>query len=104
MKQWLYRIQPVRRELLTAGGTAGEKATLAQHFAYLQRLTEEGVVQLAGRTLTTDYLSFGLVMFRAPDEAAAMAIMQQDPAVQAGIFRAELFPWRVALSSGAGDG
>ncbi len=97
MKQWLYRIQPVRLELLVAGGTAEEEATLAQHFSYLQRLTEAGVVQLAGRTLLADYHSFGIVIFHAPDEEAALVIMHNDPGVQERLFRAELFPWRTAL-------
>ncbi len=97
MKQWIYRIQPVRLELLVAGGSAEEEAILAQHFSYLKQLSDAGVVQLAGRTLLADYHSFGLVMFRAEDEAAALAIMHNDPGVKARLFRAELFPWRSAL-------
>lgn len=97
MKQWIYRIQPVRLELLVAGSSAGEEAILAQHFAYLKQLSDTNVVQLAGRTLLADYHSFGLVMFRAEDEAAALAIMHNDPGVKARLFRAELFPWRSAL-------
>ena len=103
MKQWIYRIQVVRLELLVAGGTEEEEAVLARHFAYLQGLSDAGVVQLAGRTLTEDYQSFGLVMFRAEDEEAALAIMQGDPGVQARLFRAELYPWRVALPQGGDD-
>ena len=35
--QFLYKIQPVRPELLTIGPTADEKEIIAQHFSYLKR-------------------------------------------------------------------
>ena len=44
---YLYRIQPTRLEMLTHGPTAEEAEIVTQHFPYLQRLTEQGVV-LAG--------------------------------------------------------
>ena len=97
MQQWLYRIRPTRLEMLVSGGTPAERAVLAQHFAWLKQRCEAGVVQLAGRSLTSDEHSFGLVIFQAPDEAAALQVMNDDPAVRAGLFRAELFPWRIAL-------
>ena len=55
---YLYRIQPVRPEMLLES-TPEEDAVIARHFAYLESLTAEGVVLLAGRTLTTDQGSFG---------------------------------------------
>ncbi|MBA3534190.1 MAG: hypothetical protein H0T73_19895 [Ardenticatenales bacterium] len=65
--------------------------------ADLTRLTEEGVVVLAGRTLHTDASSFGIVIFRAANDDAAQQLMQGDPAVQKSVMRAELFPYRIAL-------
>ena len=44
---YLYRIQPTRLEMLTHGPTVEEAEIVTQHFAYLQRLTEQGVVVLA---------------------------------------------------------
>lgn len=96
--QYLYRIQPIREGLLTES-TPDEGRAVNEHFRYLQRLTEEGVVLLAGRTLNTDPSSFGLVIFEAESEEAARELMQNDPAVQASVFRAELFPCHVALVS-----
>lgn len=104
MKQWLYRIQALRLEMLASGGTQQEQAVLAQHFDYLKRLCDEGVVQLAGRTLLADYHSFGIVIFRAADEEAALEIMRGDPGVRERLFRAELFPWRTALPLPAAEG
>ena len=95
--QWLYRIQPTRPEMLSDGSTPQEDEITSQHFRYLKGLMEQGIVLLAGRTLNTDNSSFGIIIFKAENEAAARAIVHNDPAVQAKQFRAELFPYRVAL-------
>lgn len=97
MKQFLYRIQPSRVAILTEGATAEESAAVEAHFNYLERLLGENVVLLAGRTLTRDEQTFGIVIFVAPTEEAALAIMHGDPAVQGGVMKAELFPYRIAL-------
>ena len=85
--------------MLRAGATPDEKRIIATHFDYLQDLTGKGVVLHAGRTLNTDPNSFGIVIFKADSEERAHEIMGSDPAVKAGVFRAELYPYRVALAS-----
>ena len=94
---YLYKIQPTRVEMLSAGPTAEEERIVSEHFAYLKELTDAGVVFLAGRTLNTDASSFGIVIFSASTEQEALQIMQNDPAVKQGVFHAELFPYRIAL-------
>ena len=96
MAQFLYRIQPTRPEMLTHGTTPEEETAIMEHFHYLVRLAEVGVAHLFGRTLNTDPSSFGLCIFEAADEPCARAIMEDDPAVRAGVMRAELFPYRIA--------
>ncbi|MBP6874571.1 MAG: hypothetical protein KBD56_00720 [Candidatus Eisenbacteria bacterium] len=96
---YLYRIQPTRPDMLSKGATPEEDALVTEHFLYLQEQTRRKVVLLAGRTLTTDTDSFGIVIFTASSEDEAARIMEEDPAVQAGVFRAQLFPFRVALIS-----
>ncbi len=96
MSQFLYRVQPTRPEMLTQGATPQEEAAINEHFHYLVRLADAGVMHLFGRTLNTDVSSFGLCIFEAPDELQARAIMEDDPAVRAGVMRAELFPYRIA--------
>ena len=76
-----------------------EDRIVEEHFAYLKGLADRGVVLLAGRTLNTDSTSFGIVLLTAPSEAAALEIVDGDPAVSTGVFRAELLPYRVALVS-----
>jgi uncharacterized protein YciI len=98
MPQFLYRVRPARPGFLSAP-TADETAIVEEHFHYLEELTQQAVVLLAGRTLNEDASTFGIVLFQAPSEAAAALVMQRDPAVCAGVFAAELFPYRVALAS-----
>ena len=97
MAQWLYKIQAVRPEMLSDGATPEEENITSQHFDYLKQLTDQGVVILAGRTQTSDYGSFGIIVFNAEDEAEARQVVQNDPAVKQKQFRAELYPYRIAL-------
>ena len=96
-RQYLYTIRPVRPQMLTDGQTPEETEVISEHFAYLQRLTEQGTVILAGRTLNDDESSFGIVIFEAGSEADARSIVASDPAVQKGVMKARLYPYRVAL-------
>ena len=80
--------------MLTKGPTEREVAIVGEHFEYLQKLIAEGVVFMAGRTENIGARTFGLVIFEA-----AIALMQNDPAVKLGVMKAEVFPYRVALWS-----
>jgi uncharacterized protein YciI len=97
MPQFLYRIQPTRPGMLAEGSTEREASIVNEYFKYLQKLVAEGVVFMAGRTLNSDERTFGIVVFEAASESAAIALMQNDPAVKQGVMKAELFPYRTAL-------
>ncbi len=99
--EYLYKIQPTRLEMLTQGPTAEEAAIVAQHFAYLKGLAEQGVVVVAGRTLNADESAFGIVIFTADSEESARGVMTNDPAVKNGVMRAELYPYRIAVMAKA---
>lgn len=99
MPHFLYRIQPARPDMLTKGPTIEEAEAIGDHAEYLEHLAEEGTVVMAGRTLNTDDTAFGIVVFAADSESHARALMHEDPAVQRGIMRAELFPYRIAFWS-----
>lgn len=97
LKQYLYRIRPTRLAMLAEGPTEREAEIVGQHFDYLKALVEQGIVILAGRTLTTGEESFGIVIFQAETDEAAQKIVDNDPAVKQGVMQASLFPYRVAL-------
>jgi uncharacterized protein len=97
--EYLYRIQPTRLAMLAEGPTPQEDAAVDRHFNYLQELALQGVVSLAGRTLNTGSDSFGIVIFNAENDDLARAIMENDPAVQAGVMSARLYPFRISLSA-----
>lgn len=100
--EYLYRVEPTRPEMLSGGPTPEEAAAVEAHFAYLERLTREGVVTLAGRTVPAGGTSFGIVLLRAAGEEEARAVMERDPAVERGVMRAELHPFRTALRAAPG--
>jgi len=97
MNQWIYILKVTRLKLLTEGSTPEEDKIVEQHFAYLQNLTEKGVMVLVGRTQTTDESTFGIAIFEAENEEAARTIMENDPAVARGVMRATLYPYKIAL-------
>lgn len=83
--------------MLTKGSTEFESRIISEHFNYLKRLTEIGVVILAGRTQNTDYSNFGIVLLRAETIEAAREIMLNDPAIKNNVFRADLYPYKTSL-------
>ncbi len=95
--QFLYKIQPTRPEMLSEGSTPEEDRIVSAHFNYLKDLKEQGRLILAGRTLSVDPSSFGIVIFKAQSEHAAQEVVDNDPAVNQGVMRAELYPYQVAL-------
>lgn len=65
------------------------------HMAHIQRMAAEGSLVTAGPFQDGgDYR--GIFVFRAPSLEAARALATQDPAVQAGRLRLDLYPWKVA--------
>ena len=95
--QWLYYLQPTRLGMVTEGPTIEEAKMVTEHFAYLEDLTGKGVMILMGRTQNNDESTFGIAIFEAEDELAARTIMENDPAVRAGVMRAVLYPYKIAL-------
>ena len=96
MDQFLYKtLHP--RENFPAAMTVSEEKINGEHFQYLKKLTNDGIVYLAGPV--TDG-SFGVVIFDAESEEDARRLMEDDPAVKSGLFGAELYPFRVSLFRG----
>ena len=75
-------------------GEVGTEEKVSEHFNYLKNLLDGGKLTMAGRF---SEVLIGLVMIEAKSRDAALEIMRNDPAVKAGIFYAELYPWSIAL-------
>ena len=79
-----------------AYGEEGTEEIVSEHFRYLQELQKNGNLIMAGRF--SDVL-IGLSIIQVETHEQAIEIMKGDPAVKAGIFHAELYPWRIALGN-----
>jgi uncharacterized protein YciI len=97
MQQFVYFVQPPRPSFIN-DATPAESALMGEHFQYLKRLLADGHLILAGPMLVEG--GFGITVFEAEDEEAARKLAQGDPAVAAGLVRAELHPFRVSLLRG----
>lgn len=96
-KQFIYVLKLIPTLLNESNWTEKHEKIVSIHFSVLQELQKEGKLILAGRTLTMDENSFGIVILEVGSEEEAQIIMNNDPAVAEGIMTAELFPYRVAL-------
>ncbi len=75
-----------------------EERIMGAHFERLQRLYADGTMILVGPTL--GQVNTGIAVFEAADEEAAQRIVDEDPAVESGLMRAELRPYQIALLRG----
>jgi len=103
MPRYLYRVKAVRLGMLTEQ-TEHEADAVSRHFAYLQENAARGVVLVAGRTQNTSEDSFGIIILEAPNDEAAQAFMDRDPAVIEGVMTATVFPYRVAIGGTVSEG
>jgi len=62
------------------------------HMKTIAQLAESGKLMLSGPVLGNDPLR-GIYVFNVKTEAEARALVQSDPAVQAGVLEMELHPW-----------
>ena len=101
MQQFIYVLKPVRIEMLQAGPTDEEAQVVGAHVDFLTEKSNHDVVLLAGRTQTADDETFGIVILQAADQQSAIDLMQSDPAVREGVMTAKLYPYAIAVASGA---
>jgi uncharacterized protein len=97
LQQYIIILNPTRIGMLTDGPTEFEEKTVSAHFEYLMGLEKKGIVLLAGRTLTEDEKTFGIVIFMAKDMDAARQVSENDPVIINRVMQAEVFPFRIAL-------
>jgi len=100
VKEYCCFLTPTRA---TFPGDAAESelALVAAHVEHLDRLVGEGLLVMAGRT-QEDADPVGLVVFRARSDDEAERLMEEDPAVKGGVFRARVRRYAVAMMEGRG--
>ncbi len=96
--QFLCLLTP-QRSSFPGDGTPEEFAVIGEHFQFLVDLRDAGKLILAGRT--QDDQPLGLSIFEAESEEQAKGVVDNDPAVKAGIFTANLRPYAVAVCRAA---
>jgi uncharacterized protein YciI len=95
MPEFVYLIHPFRHGFFE-DPTPEEDAIMEKHFQYLKEASEAGRVLLAGPCLDE---TFGVVILRLENEAAANAFMFNDPSVKQNLAAAEMHPMRISLVS-----
>jgi uncharacterized protein YciI len=75
--------------------TSEEQIIISKHFEYLKQLLHNGKLVMAGRCENATY---GLIIVLADSLKEAEQIMENDPAIKEGIFFAQIWPFRIALS------
>lgn len=95
---FLIRIQPVRATFVN-DATKEENKIMGEHFRYLQKLTAEGKIVLAGPSINNEK-TFGLIIVEVDNEAEARKIMEGDPSYKAGIQKGEVLPFTIAILRG----
>jgi len=95
--QFIYHFDPIRPELVTDADawTDADNRIAADHFAYLQEATQDGIVLLAERS--QDRVDPAIVIFEAESGETAREFIKKDPFVSGGLMRASLHPFRAAL-------
>jgi uncharacterized protein YciI len=98
MAEWIFFLHTPREDF-AATMTEDEQRVWGEHADRLSRALDEGTLILAGPTLGR--INTGICVFEAPDEAAALAYMNEDPTIASGIARGELRGFRAAFLRGA---
>jgi uncharacterized protein YciI len=80
--------------------TEEESQIMSAHFLYLKQKLAEGKLIMAGPVTTGD---FGISVVETDSEDQAREIVNNDPAVVAGIMKPTLYPYRVSLLRGRDD-
>ena len=78
--------------------TEYDNETFQLHWDRLEKARDAGVLLLAGRSQDADGAGPAIVIFEADSEEDARRFMESEPFVVRGFSRANLHPFRVALS------
>lgn len=95
-KQQFLLVLEGARPTLIKDITASEQKIVDHHFALLQEAHRQGKVALVGRC---DDTPLGIIILQVNSLQEAEAILDNDPAVRAGLMKAKLYPFTVYMGS-----
>jgi uncharacterized protein YciI len=98
MRQFLFRLEPVRADFTLQNMTDAERPVVAEHAAHLKSLLDQGTLIMAGQAFDPKGF-WGIVIVNAPDQEAATTLMNQDPAIKSKIFRGVAVPFRIVFAA-----
>lgn len=93
MSHFLIRLTPPR-DTFVDDATDEELIIINKHFEYLKNLMSKDKLVLAGRTEKGE---IGIAIINASDIDEAQNLMENDPAVKNGIFKAEVYKFQLSL-------
>jgi len=96
MAEYIYLIEPLRKEFFQSP-TPLEEQAMEAHFEYLKQAITDGTLVLAGPCLDE---TFGVVVLRAENDEEARAFLLGDPAVKNNVMTAVLHPLKISLMEG----
>jgi uncharacterized protein len=94
-----YGMKPYVIVMLTTGPTKVEDKTkmgelMKEHLGNIGKLADEGKIVVAGPFLEKNKENYrGMFIFNTKSKEEAEQWVKTDPAVQAGVFSYEIFPW-----------
>ena len=97
VRQFLLRLEPVRKDFNLKNLTDDERRVVGLHFAHLQRLKADGKLIVAGQAFEPNRGFWGILIVSAPDSESAAALMNADPAIKEKLVPGEVIPFRRVL-------
>ena len=97
VRQFLLRLEPVRKDFNLKNLTDDERRVVGLHFAHLQRLKADGKLIVAGQAFEPNRGFWGILIVSAPDSESAAALMNADPAIKEKLVPGEVIPFRSVL-------
>ena len=101
MRQFLFRLEPVRADFTLQNMTDAERPVVAEHAAHLKTLLDQGTLIMAGQAFDPKGF-WGIVIVNATDPEAATTLMNQDPAIKSKMFRGVVVPFQIVFASAPG--
>lgn len=94
MPEFVCLLRPAFDQRFLASATPAQREVVDRHGEFLLGLAEQGRLVLAGRCWDGPV---GIVILSAGDEAAARALLADDPSLVAGLQTAEIYPFSVFI-------